>query len=178
MNKGWPLCFQRCCKVSATNRADVAAGSCEPVARGRRMSSIELILGLGAVVVLDQMAKVLAARVLRSRSISLGWLGEMRLDTRQVWIAQQGNGIGLPALWSCWLFGAIVVMLVSALVPGNTWYAALLLGGSASHALETSRHGAVRDYVWLRFWPGFNLADVAITIGALGLVWTLASRFI
>ena len=37
-----------------------------------------------------------------------------------------------------------------------------------SHALETSLRGCIIDYVRLRFWPAFNLADVAITVGAAG----------
>ncbi len=32
--------------------------------------------------------------------------------------------------------------------------------------------GSVSDYVCLRFWPAFNLADVAITVGAIGLLLT------
>jgi signal peptidase II len=45
----------------------------------------------------------------------------------------------------------------------------LMLGGALSHALETSVRGSVCDYVCLRFWPAFDLADVALAVGALGL---------
>lgn len=138
------------------------------------MWPIDFIAAASAVVVLDQATKILAGRFLRDRSISLGRLGEMKLARRRVWIAQGCDGRGLPVLWGCWLFGAVVVLLVSGFVPGNAWYGALLVGGAASHLLETSRHGAVRDYVWLRFWPGFNLADVVICAGTFGLALTLA----
>jgi lipoprotein signal peptidase len=56
------------------------------------------------------------------------------------------------------------------LFPPCGWFAGALLGGSLSHALETSLRGRVVDYVRLRFWPAFNLADVAITAGALGVL--------
>jgi lipoprotein signal peptidase len=32
--------------------------------------------------------------------------------------------------------------------------------------------GGVSDYVCLRVWPAFNLADVAITVGAIGVLLT------
>jgi lipoprotein signal peptidase len=38
--------------------------------------------------------------------------------------------------------------------------------------IETSRRGRVCDYLCLRFWPAFNLADAAISIGAVGFVVT------
>jgi lipoprotein signal peptidase len=56
-----------------------------------------------------------------------------------------------------------------------------MLGGSLSHAWETTVHGSVSDYVCLRFWPAFDLADVALTIGALGWlvgVWPVVARIV
>jgi signal peptidase II len=41
------------------------------------------------------------------------------------------------------------------------------LGGAASNLLDRFRRGAVVDFIDLRFWPVFNLADVAICVGAL-----------
>ena len=55
-------------------------------------------------------------------------------------------------------------------LPGSEWCAALILGGSLSHMIETSRHGRVCDYLCLGFWPAFNLADAAISIGTVGFI--------
>jgi lipoprotein signal peptidase len=41
-----------------------------------------------------------------------------------------------------------------------------------SHALETSLRGGICDCICLRFWPAFNVADAAITVGATALVLT------
>ena len=41
-------------------------------------------------------------------------------------------------------------------------FAGLLLGGSLGNAVEHAQRGAISDYVRLRFWPAFNLADAAI----------------
>ena len=46
------------------------------------------------------------------------------------------------------------------------------LAGSLSNLLEHVTRGAITDYVCLRRWPAFNLADVALTAGALSLLAT------
>jgi signal peptidase II len=57
---------------------------------------------------------------------------------------------------------------------------ALLLGGAAGNLTDRIVHGAVTDFlqVWLKFlpwhlfnpWPTFNVADSAVTIGAILIV--------
>lgn len=44
--------------------------------------------------------------------------------------------------------------------------AALLVGGALGNLLDRAADSAVTDFVDLAMWPAFNLADVAITIGA------------
>ena len=41
----------------------------------------------------------------------------------------------------------------------------LVIGGSASNLLDRVRLGHVTDFIDLRFWPAFNLADSFIVIG-------------
>jgi len=47
----------------------------------------------------------------------------------------------------------------------------MMLGGAAGNLLDRLRFGAVTDFLDLRFWPVFNLADAALTCGALLLLW-------
>lgn len=47
----------------------------------------------------------------------------------------------------------------------------LMLGGAFSNVLDRLIRGAVVDFIDLRIWPVFNLADVAIVVGALLFVW-------
>jgi signal peptidase II len=49
----------------------------------------------------------------------------------------------------------------------------LLLGGAAGNLVDRAREGAVTDFVDLPLWPAFNLADTAITIGVLALLYVL-----
>lgn len=79
------------------------------------------------------------------------------------------------------LTGAITLVLVAlALRARNPWEAAgfaLVVGGSLGNILDRLRQGAVTDFLDLSWrgwhWPTFNMADVAITLGA-ALILTAA----
>jgi signal peptidase II len=72
---------------------------------------------------------------------------------------------------------AMMILLVWLLLSGRAggWLAqsgvALILGGAAGNALDRLIHGGVTDFVEVRlgtyYWPAFNAADSAITIGAV-----------
>ncbi|HEX3375486.1 MAG TPA: signal peptidase II [Candidatus Acidoferrales bacterium] len=54
---------------------------------------------------------------------------------------------------------------------------ALILGGAAGNALDRVMHGSVTDFLevrlWTYIWPAFNVADSAITVGALLVLYEL-----
>lgn len=71
------------------------------------------------------------------------------------------------------VIGALAWLLVSA-TSGGRWALAglaLLLGGAAGNLTDRILHGAVTDFIeiWIGTyrWPAFNVADSAITIGAV-----------
>ena len=49
----------------------------------------------------------------------------------------------------------------------------LLIGGAAGNLLDRAVEGSVTDFVDLPLWPAFNVADAAITIGVLTLLYVL-----
>lgn len=50
----------------------------------------------------------------------------------------------------------------------------LLIGGALGNILDRVRDGSVTDFIKLPLgWPPFNLADVAITIGVLALLYVI-----
>ena len=49
----------------------------------------------------------------------------------------------------------------------------LVIGGSTSNLLDRVRLGYVTDFLDLRWWPSFNLADSFIVVGVLVLLATL-----
>ena len=127
-----------------------------------------LVAGLILVVLIDQTLKLLVLHRLGRESISLGVMGEVTSVHTRIWMARVPYRLQLAIIWALWIFGACALAIVNTQIPSNGWFRGLLLGGSVSHALETSVRGCICDYVCLRFWPAFNIADVAITVGAIG----------
>jgi len=76
--------------------------------------------------------------------------------------------------------GAVVLLLAWLLVTGRSGTPltgaglASLAGGAAGNLLDRLLHGAVTDFVELHagsfYWPAFNVADAAITVGAVLLI--------
>jgi signal peptidase II len=121
------------------------------------------------VVLFDQ---VLKAIVLRARRVlRLGPLLRIR-STRGSLALASAFGLRTAVLAPVWLGIALVALLV---VPHSSPFRSSLstvalgaaLGGAASNLLDHVLRGAVVDYVDLRVWPVFNLADVAIVSGVL-----------
>jgi signal peptidase II len=54
--------------------------------------------------------------------------------------------------------------------PGLWLAVGLIAGGALGNLADRVRDGAVTDYLDPPLWPAFNLADVAITVGAVALV--------
>lgn len=50
---------------------------------------------------------------------------------------------------------------------------ALIVGGGLSNILDRLVIGCVRDFIDFKFWPSFNLADSAVTIGIILLVFSM-----
>jgi hypothetical protein len=131
---------------------------------------VALAAGLVLIPLADQALKLVMRRRLGPGSVPLGRMGGLKILRTRIWLARRGGRPNLAGIWTLWLLAAGAVALLSALVPSCGWFAGLLLGGSLSHGLESSVRGGVSDYVCLRFWPAFNLADVAIAVGAIGVV--------
>lgn len=78
--------------------------------------------------------------------------------------------LALVALVGVVIFAAIVVRDPSR---GTAIGAALVAGGASGNLLDRFfRPGGVVDFVDFGFWPAFNVADSAITIGAVIILLT------
>jgi lipoprotein signal peptidase len=136
------------------------------------------IAALLLIPLADQAIKALLRQRLGDHVVSLGPLGSLRVIDAPIWWARSGLRPTPAMLWIVWLAGAAALVALASRLPGSEWCAALLLGGSLSHMIETSRRGRVCDYLCLRFWPPFNLADIAITIGTAGFIVRVISALV
>lgn len=139
-------------------------------------------LGIAAViVVLDQLTK---AMILRSMAI-----GDSHVVTAFFNIVHWRNtGAAFSFLhaasgWQRWLFIGLAVAAVIFIVwmlsrhagpPLFSWALALILGGAIGNVVDRLLHGSVVDFIQLHWrgsaFPSFNVADSAITVGAVLLI--------
>ncbi|MGD9496729.1 MAG: signal peptidase II [Armatimonadota bacterium] len=127
-------------------------------------------LTAAAVLVADQATKLLADELLRPvHSIPL--LGPYISLT---WATNTGGAFGLlPQATGLLVVIAVLVvgatvLLAQRVVTGRLMAVgvACLLGGALGNLMDRLRVGYVMDFIDVHFWPIFNLADIAITVGA------------
>lgn len=88
-------------------------------------------------------------------------------DSRSSWLAP------LLVASSALVMALLVWMIVAGRAGGALAQCglALILGGAAGNAFDRVIHGGVTDFLevrlWTYIWPAFNVADSAITIGAI-----------
>jgi signal peptidase II len=139
----------------------------------------------GVVLVADLITKVVAEAYL-ARRLPLEVFGEF-VQLRLVYNEGAAFGIYLGE-YSRWIFFTLAVIalfvlgsMVRATRPGDrlrVWALALLCGGATGNLLDRLRSPeGVVDFldigVGLRRWPTFNVADSAITVGAIALAVSL-----
>jgi signal peptidase II len=130
------------------------------------------------VLVSDQALKFLLRCRLGPRVLPLGPFGSLRIVAGHLWLRRPGRDSSHAVVWRFWVAGAMPLVLLSASISLSGIFVGLLLGGSFSHAVEMSLRGAVTDYICLRFWPAFNLADLALAAGAIGTVLQLRTAIL
>lgn len=143
-------------------------------------SQVPLLWFLGvavAVVALDQLTKL----------VIVAWLdkgdrfpseGPLRLvhvtNTGAAFGMFQGAGF-LLALASIAGVAAIAIYMLS---PGFAhpllrFCLALMLGGAMGNLVDRIRNGEVVDFLKFPAWPAFNVADSAISVGVVLLLWVM-----
>ncbi|HET9817686.1 MAG TPA: signal peptidase II [Rhodanobacteraceae bacterium] len=137
----------------------------------------------GVVIVLDQLTKAIVLGTL------VPYMPHAVIPHFLNWTLAFNRGAAFSFLadgggWQTWLFGILAVVVSIGLIA---WLArthrgdwrtalpvALIIGGALGNLIDRVVHGHVTDFiqVYWRTWayPTFNLADSAITIGAVLLI--------
>ena len=130
----------------------------------------------GVVVALDQATKQAILDSLRRGESENVFLGIDLTNTRNTGVAfgaLEGAGLAVAIL-----IGAALVLLGAyfLLHAGMAWLwlpVGMLFGGALGNLADRARDGAVIDFLDPVFWPAFNLADAAIVVGVLALLYLL-----
>ena len=128
---------------------------------------------MGSVILIDQVLKsALLAALPDGHDLRIGSMVRIRpVRNRGTLATRLGVPTGLLVVaWLAILVGAAVAAVRTGIFDSPLSWVALgaALGGAASNLLDHFVRGGVVDYVDLRVWPAFNLADAAIVGGALG----------
>ena len=133
------------------------------------------------VIVLDQLTKMLIVQSFQlndSRTIT-PWFNIVRWHNSGAAFSFLHDAAG----WQRWLFVALGVAAAVFIVwmlrshAGQrvfAWALALILGGALGNVIDRLLHGHVVDFIQVHwrnaYFPAFNVADSAITLGAVLLI--------
>ena len=87
--------------------------------------------------------------------------------------------------WQRWFFVGLAVLVCGWLVAMLRQHQhermlpaafSLIIGGAIGNVIDRLIHGAVVDFLYFHYdrwgWPAFNLADSAITVGVVMMLWS------
>lgn len=139
------------------------------------------LLGVAIVVVCDQLTKNLISADLKvGQSVALleGYVHLTLVHNTGAAFSMLRN-----KLWLLIFLAVIAVMLLLVYFPKIIRYGkcaqvgvVLLLGGTVGNLIDRIVHRYVVDFVDLRIWPVFNVADAAISVGALMVALVLLRK--
>jgi signal peptidase II len=130
--------------------------------------------GAGAVVLLDQATKQIAAASLAPGEERNVFLGVDLTYVRNEGVAfgfLSDGGTALVVLTAVALGALVAYFAWRAATPWLWLPAGMIVGGAFGNLADRAREGAVIDFVDPVAWPAFNLADTAIVLGVLGLLY-------
>jgi signal peptidase II len=131
---------------------------------------------LVCVVAADQLVKALVTASLERGEQRALVDGVKLVNTRNTGVAfgqLQGGGVIVTILIAVAVLALLAYVSRNAQRPWIWLPAGLLLGGALGNVIDRIREGAVVDFLKLPHWPAFNVADSAITIGVLALVFVM-----
>jgi signal peptidase II len=146
-----------------------------------RSDAILLVATAASVAAIDQLTKSLLASAIASGRV------RPRVEIANGWFAleyteNRGAAFGLFSGFAPILTGVSIAILTGLLwhylrqtCPSllQTLATGAIAGGTIGNLVDRIRLGYVIDFLSVGPWPNFNVADSAITVGALVLVWGL-----
>ena len=133
-----------------------------------------MLLVFVLVVVVDQLAKRLIAARLQEGAYTSANIFGVRLrhvvNRRKPW----GSASAVRIMAVVWLLLSMAALIVASVIDRSSIYVALgcLVGGATGNLIDGFSRHAVTDFIDLRVWPVFNVADTAIVAGAVLLLWS------
>ena len=129
-----------------------------------------------AVVLADQVTKRIVVETLERGEHVNVFLGIELTYVRNKGVAFGALGGGGTLVTVVTLVAVALLALYFARHTARPWLwlpFGVVAGGAIGNLADRLREGSVVDWIDPIFWPAFNLADVAIVVGILGLLYVL-----
>jgi signal peptidase II len=137
------------------------------------------IAAAGVFMALDQITKQIAiSSIDRGETINVFFGIDLTYvrNTGVAFGALAGGGWVLTLLTAVAIAALVGFFTVRASTPWLWLPVGIIAGGALGNLADRARDGAVIDFIDPAFWPAFNLADVGIVIGILGLFYVVDRR--
>ena len=131
------------------------------------------------VVALDQITKQIALASIapgESENVFFGLDVTNIRNTGVAFGALKGAGLLVLALTILALAALLVYFALHPTKPGLWLPVGMVVGGALGNLADRARIGAVIDFIDPKFWPAFNVADAAIVLGILGLLYVIEGK--
>ena len=142
----------------------------------QRRAVLRAVVVALAVLVADQATKaIVRGSIGRGERVDVV-VGIDLVNTRNSGVAFGffSGGGAIVALVAAIALAALLIFFATHLTRPLVWLpTGLLIGGAVGNLIDRAAEGAVTDFVDVSIWPAFNLADTAITIGVLSLLYVL-----
>jgi len=148
----------------------------------RRRTALVVVVA-AIVITVDQLTKTWAAHTLATRDIDLFWTLRFQLARNRGPAFSLGFGSGgVIAILAIVIVIVFLVIGRSVDTKLGVLSLGLVLGGAIGNLVDRAFRegsgflgGAVIDFIDPQWWPIFNVADMAVTIGGVLLVFTASS---
>ena len=135
----------------------------------QRKKLLTILIASVSVILIDQLSKILITKNIIPISYT----------------TNTGAGFGLfqdsnsLLIWLAVIIIGIIIYLYNKIPEKESLpqiSTALIIGGAIGNLIDRIRLGHVIDFIDLKIWPSFNIADSAITIGAIILIFYLIKK--
>ena len=134
------------------------------------------LLVAAAVVLVDQVSKRIVVDSLARGEHVKFFLGIELSHVRNKGVAFGALGGGGTLVTVVTVAAVALLALYFAFHTSKPWLwlpFGVVAGGAIGNLADRLREGSVIDWIDPIFWPAFNIADVAIVVGILGLLYVL-----
>ncbi len=138
----------------------------------------DVLIPAGLVLAIDQASKslILTRRGSRRPARPNGFRPQLRpVLNKPIGLRLIADRRAVLILWGLVVLGMLLLVQYEPAfhTPSARLALGAALGGATGNLIDWLRGGAVIDFIDLRFWPVFNLADVFIVVGVGAVLWSI-----